>query len=61
MTFDVSAGWLIAKSGRAAHIELQADVRNLTNALRVINFSGVFSGTALAAPRKFAVRVRVEF
>ena len=30
---------------------------NLTNRLDVINFAGLFSGTALAAPRSVAVRV----
>ena len=59
-TFDVSAGWRLAKR-RGRELQLQADVRNLTNTLRVINFSGVFSGTALAAPRTIAVRVRVDF
>lgn len=59
-TFDLSAGWRLAKV-RGSQLQLQADVRNLTDRLRVINFSGVFSGTALAAPRTFAVRVRVGF
>jgi len=59
-TFDLSAGWRVAKL-RGGDVQLQADVRNLTDRLRVINFSGVFSGTALAAPRTFAVRVRVGF
>lgn len=59
-TADVSAGWLLWRDhGRA--VQVQADVRNVTNALRVINFAGVFSGTALAAPRTYAARVRVEF
>jgi hypothetical protein len=38
-------------------VRLQADVVNLTNRLNVINFAGLFSGTALAAPRMAAVRV----
>ena len=59
-TFDLSAGWQVARL-RGGRLQLQADVRNLTNTLRVINFSGVFSGTALAAPRTVAVRVRVGF
>jgi hypothetical protein len=40
---------------------VQADVRNLTDRLNVINFAGLFSGTALAAPRSGAVRVRADF
>lgn len=60
LTVDASAGWTLMREG-TRRVELQADVRNLTNALRVINFAGVFSGTALAAPRSFAMRLRVEF
>jgi hypothetical protein len=32
-------------------LRVQADVLNLANSLRVINFAGVFSGTALAPSR----------
>jgi outer membrane receptor protein involved in Fe transport len=59
-TFDVSGGWTLLKTA-TSRIELQADVRNVANTLRVINFAGVFSGTALAPPRAFGARVRVEF
>jgi outer membrane receptor protein involved in Fe transport len=59
-TLDVSAGWTLAEVGKG-RLEIQADVRNLTNALRVINFAGIFSGTALAPPRAVAARVRFEF
>ena len=59
-TFDASAGWTIAKLQKS-RIDLQVDVRNVTDELRVINFTGTFSGTALAPPRSFAGRVRVEF
>jgi outer membrane receptor protein involved in Fe transport len=57
---DASAGWTMART-HTGRIELQVDARNLTNELRVINFTGTFSGTALAAPRSFAARVRFEF
>jgi hypothetical protein len=40
---------------------VQANVVNLTNRLNVINFAGLFSGTALAPPRTFGVRAQVEF
>jgi outer membrane receptor protein involved in Fe transport len=59
-TFDLSAGWTILKTAKG-RIDLQADVRNATNRLRVINFAGVLSGTALAPPRTYAARVRIEF
>src|SRR5262249_53555776 len=42
-------------------IVMQADATNLTNRLNVVNFAGLFSGTAVAAPRAFAVRLRTEF
>src|SRR5262245_37879717 len=42
-------------------VRLQANVTNLTDRLNVINFAGLFSGTALAPPRSFGLRVHVEF
>jgi hypothetical protein len=42
-------------------IRVQADVLNLSNRLNVINFAGLFSGTALGAPRSAAVRLQAEF
>lgn len=59
-TLDASGGFVIAKASRRA-LTVQADVRNLTNRLNVINFAGLFSGTALGAPRSAAVRLRAAF
>jgi hypothetical protein len=42
-------------------VRLQGDIQNLTNRLNVIDFAGVFSGTAIAAPRSASVRVMAEF
>ena len=42
-------------------VRLQFDVVNLTNRLNVINFSGLFSGTALAPTRMFSADLRVQF
>jgi hypothetical protein len=42
-------------------IRVQADVLNLTSRLNVINFAGLFSGTALAPHRSATVRVQAEF
>ena len=39
----------------------QVDVLNLTDRLNVINFAGLFSGTAIAPPRSFGARLRFEF
>ena len=59
-SLDASAGLVVLKTPRHG-LQLQADVRNLTDRLTVINFAGLFSGTALAPPRSFAVRVRADF
>ena len=56
-SLDVSGGITLAKSSKQA-VRLQAEIRNLTNRFDVINFAGLFSGTALAAPRSFAVRIK---
>jgi hypothetical protein len=42
-------------------VRLQTDVRNITNHLNVINFAGLFSGTALGPPRSAALRVHIDF
>jgi hypothetical protein len=59
-TLDASGGFVVARAKRRA-LSVQVDVRNLTNRLNVINFAGLFSGTALGAPRSVAVRLRAEF
>jgi outer membrane cobalamin receptor len=60
LSLDASLGLVLAKS-ESRSLRLQAEVRNLTGRLDVINFAGLFSGTALAAPRSLAVRVRADF
>ncbi|HYZ85548.1 MAG TPA: TonB-dependent receptor [Bryobacteraceae bacterium] len=40
---------------------LQFDVRNWTDRLNVINFAGLFSGTAIAPPRMFSLRLICNF
>jgi outer membrane receptor protein involved in Fe transport len=57
---DASAGVQLWK--RESHtVMLQADVRNLTDRLNVINFANIFSGTALASPRAASLRLRFDF
>ncbi len=51
---------LVVKTKRHT-LHLQADVLNLTDRLNVINFAGLFSGTALAPPRSVAIRLQAEF
>ncbi len=58
-SFDASVGVALARG--ETDLRLQLDVRNLANRLNVINFAGLFSGTALAPPRSFAVRVTAGF
>jgi hypothetical protein len=59
-SLDASAG-IIAWQKEKRSVRFQADVRNLTDRLNVINFAGVFSGTAIAAPRSFSLRLQTEF
>ena len=57
---DVSAGAEIVQNERWK-LRVQAGVTNIADRLNVINFSGVFSGTALGAPRSYGVRLQTEF
>ncbi len=47
------------KEKRSAGV--QADILNVTDRLNVINIAGLFSGTAIAPPRSFGIRLRAEF
>jgi hypothetical protein len=59
-SLDLSAGYRIWERENR-RVVLQFDVRNVTNRLNVINFSGLFSGTALAPKRQFSFQTRVQF
>ncbi len=59
-SFDAAASFDIWRKEHRA-VRLQADITNLTDRLNVINFSGVFSGTALGSPRTVALRLEAEF
>ncbi len=59
-SLDASIGadlWRREKRG----LRLQLAAENLTNRLNVINFAGLFSGTALAPPRSGSARLLYEF
>jgi len=59
-SLDLSAGadlWVREKNS----LRLQVDGINLTDRLNVINFAGLLSGTAIAAPRGLAVRLLSEW
>ena len=59
-SLDASAGF-IAWQKEKRSVRFQADVKNLTNRLNVIDFAGLFSGTAIAAPRSFSLRMQTDF
>ena len=60
LSLDASFGLVVAKTARHS-LRLQADARNLTDRLNVIDFAGLFSGTAIGPPRSFSVRVQMQF
>ena len=59
-SLDVSAGIDLLRS-EPVKLRVQIDAFNMANRLNLINFAGVFSGTAVDAPRSYAVRLRTEF
>jgi hypothetical protein len=59
-SLDLSAGFRLWDQDPRS-LALQFDVRNVTDRLNVINFSGLFSGTALAPGRQATVQLRLRF
>ena len=59
-SIDASVGYEFWKH-EARSLRVQGDVFNIGDRLNVINFAGVFSGTALAPRRNFAVRLQGAF
>jgi outer membrane receptor protein involved in Fe transport len=59
-SIDAAIRAVVFKSERQ-QLRVQANIVNLTNRLNVINFSGLFSGSALAPPRSFGIRVQAKF
>jgi hypothetical protein len=45
----------------ARYMTMHLDVRNATDRLNVINFSGLFSGTALAPGRQITFQIKTRF
>ncbi len=60
VSVNVTAGTTL-RQGHRQRVAMQVDAINVFNRLNVINFAGLFSGTALGAPRRFLVRLRAEF
>jgi hypothetical protein len=59
-SLDAAFSVLVLKTERQ-RLRIQANAVNLTDRLNVINFAGLFSGTAIASPRSVGVRAHVEF
>jgi hypothetical protein len=60
LSLDASAGAILWKKDNLA-FRFQADIQNLNNRLNLINFAGLFSGTAIAPPRSYALRFETDF
>lgn len=59
-SIDAGAGFdLYKKESRTASVQIQGS--NLTNHLNVINFASLFSGTAVAMPRSYGLRLQASF
>jgi outer membrane cobalamin receptor len=59
LSLGASAGADLVKNEHMV-MRLQGDVQNLNNRLNLINFAGLFSGTGIAPPRSYALRLGVE-
>lgn len=60
LSLNASASVTLKKTTRGS-LRLQADVVNVTNRLNVINFAGLFSGTAVGSPRRASLRLGLGF
>jgi hypothetical protein len=59
-SIDAAFSAILFKANRQ-QLRIQANVLNLADRLNVINFAGLFSGTALTLPRSFGVRLQFDF
>jgi hypothetical protein len=59
-SIDLSGGVSLLKREKR-QVRVQVDLGNVTNHLNVINFAGLFSGTAVGVPRVAHVSVKAEF
>jgi hypothetical protein len=60
VTIDGGLGVALWRTDRR-RLTARAEFANIANRLNVINFAGLFSGTAIAAPRSASVRLQYEF
>jgi hypothetical protein len=59
-SLDFSVGADLWKHEKSV-LRAEAEVQNLTNHLNLINFAGLFSGTAVGIPRSGNIRLQFEF
>jgi outer membrane cobalamin receptor len=59
-TLNASAGAIVWRTDKQT-LRFQADVQNLTDRLNVLDFAGLFSGTAIASPRSVSARLQFGF
>ena len=59
-SLDAAVSATLVETGRT-QLRVQVNLVNLTNRLDVINFAGLFSGTAIAPPRTLGVRAQIQF
>jgi outer membrane receptor protein involved in Fe transport len=60
LTLDAGVGIEIWRTDRR-RLMLRAELANVADRVNVINFAGLFSGTALGPPRSATIRIRYEF
>ena len=60
LSLGISAGAELYKKEKRS-LRLQADAENLNNRLNVLDFAGLFSGTAIAPPRSYFLRLGATF
>ena len=60
LSVGISAGAELYKK-ETRSLRLQADAENLNNRLNILDFAGLFSGTAIASPRSYFLRLGATF
>jgi hypothetical protein len=60
VSMDAGMGMNLWRRDRR-RLRLRADVTNVMDRLNLINFAGLFSGTAIGAPRSVTARLQLEF
>jgi len=60
LSVNLSAGADLYKK-ETRSLRLQGDVENLNNRLNILDFAGFFSGSAIAPPRSYFLRLAVSF